>query len=259
MPKITIRYIVDDTEDAIDFYTRYLGFRVYMHPAPGFAALDLGNLRLLLNQPGAGGAGQRMTDGRTPEPGGWNRLQLPVRDLERRYRDLKKKGVSLRSDLISGKGGKQLILEDSSGNPVELFEPADNKPDQNAYKPEEYSNVIPYLAIQKADNLVGFIRGVFDAEEHRLWRWEDGSFMHGEFRIGDSLIMIGDVQDRFDPFPGMLYVYVPDVDQTYRKAIELGAESVEKPADQDYGDRRAAFSDPTGNKWYVASRITNKN
>jgi uncharacterized glyoxalase superfamily protein PhnB len=113
---------------------------------------------------------------------------------------------------------------------------------------------MPYLAIREADQLVGFIKEVFDAKEHRLWRWEDGSFMHGEFRIGDSLVMIGDVQDRFEPFPAMMYVYVPDVDQTYLKAIERGAESEEEPADQDYGDRQAAFSDPSGNKWYIASR-----
>jgi len=124
---------------------------------------------------------------------------------------------------------------------------------KNSYKPDGYHNVTPYLAIKNADQLVNFLKKVFDAEEHRIWHREDGSFMHGEFRIGDSLIMVGDVQDKYDPFPGMLYVYVPDADETYKKALQEGGATVEKPADQDYGDRRAAFSDPAGNKWYVAT------
>lgn len=255
MTTTTVRYIVDNVNTAMDFYTQHLGFEVKLHPAPGFAALERNGLRLLLNQPGAGGAGQDMPDGQTPTSGGWNRIQIQTDNIESVFADLKEKKVPFRSGIIEGKGGKQVLLEDPSGNPVELFEPgrpAKSTGTGASYKREGYSTVTPYLAIREADKLVEFLVEVFDAEEHRLIRGEDGSFMHGEFRIGNSLVMIGDVQDRYDPFPGMLYVYVPDVDETYRQALEHGATSVEKPANQDYGDRRAAFTDPSGNRWYVA-------
>lgn len=116
-----VRYIVDSVEAALPFYES-LGFEVRMHPAPGFAALDRGGLRLLLNEPGAGGAGQAMPDGRSPEPGGWARLQLPVEDLEARVRELEAAGVRFRGGIIDGKGGRQILAEDPSGNAVELFE-----------------------------------------------------------------------------------------------------------------------------------------
>ncbi len=257
MDKTSIRYIVDDVESSIDFYTTYLGFQVQIHPAPGFAALDLGGIRLLLNQPEAGGAGQDLQDGRTPKPGGWYRIQLQTNDLKSFYDRLQEKGVNFVYEIVEGKGGMQVLLEDPSGNIIEIFESneKESSDDRNeTFQPEGYSSVTPNLAIRKADNLASFLKKIFNATEHRLWREEDGSFVHGEFHIGDSMIMIGDVKDRFDPFPGMLYVYVPDVDATYKKAMSEGATSVEEPADQEYGDRRAAFSDPAGNKWYVASR-----
>lgn len=125
MVKANIRYIVNDVESSIDFYTNFLGFKVKMHPAPGFAALENDELRLSLNQPGAGSAGQKMPDGQSPEPGGWNRIQLMVDDLESLYSDLKKKGASFRNEIIEGKGGKQVLLQDSSGNLIELFEPGE--------------------------------------------------------------------------------------------------------------------------------------
>lgn len=123
MNSVSVRYIVDDVEAAIDFYTKHLGFEVLMHPAPGFAALKRGSLRLLLNAPGAGGAGQEMPDGQSPEPGGWNRIQLEVEDLAATVEELKQEGASFRNEVVSGKGGKQILLEDPAGNPVELFEP----------------------------------------------------------------------------------------------------------------------------------------
>lgn len=118
----SIRYIVDDVEASLPFYEE-LGFEVRMHPAPGFAALEKGDLRLLLNEPGAGGAGREMPDGRSPEPGGWNRIQLPVDDLETTVQELKGRGVTFRNEVVVGKGGKQILAEDPSGNAVELFEP----------------------------------------------------------------------------------------------------------------------------------------
>lgn len=117
---VAIRYIVDDVERAIGFYRDLLGFRVEMHPAPGFAALALGDLRLYLNAPGAGGAGQA---GGAPRPGGWNRFQLEVSDLEASLRTLREAGARFRGDRVEGQGGAQALVEDPSGNVVELFEP----------------------------------------------------------------------------------------------------------------------------------------
>jgi catechol 2,3-dioxygenase-like lactoylglutathione lyase family enzyme len=121
MNEVAVRYIVHDADKAIDFYTRHLGFTVQANPAPGFAILARGNLRLLLNEPGAGGAGQPMPDGSTPEPGGWCRIQLRFDDLEGTVRELRAAGVRFRSDIIHGRGGDQILAEDPSGNPIELF------------------------------------------------------------------------------------------------------------------------------------------
>ena len=123
MSTVSVRYIVDDVEAAIAFYTTHLEFKVDLHPAPGFAALSRGNLRLLLNAPGAGGAGQAMPDGRKPAPGGWNRFQIEVIDLAGRVKTLRDAGVHFRNDIVRGQGGQQILVEDPSGNPIELFEP----------------------------------------------------------------------------------------------------------------------------------------
>jgi catechol 2,3-dioxygenase-like lactoylglutathione lyase family enzyme len=120
---VSVRYIVEDVDAAIEFYTGALGFKLEMHPAPGFAALGRGELRLLLNRPGAGGAGQPMPDGRLPAPGGWNRIQLEVGDLAGTVDRLRATGCRFRNDIVEGMGGKQILAEDPSGNPIELFEP----------------------------------------------------------------------------------------------------------------------------------------
>jgi catechol 2,3-dioxygenase-like lactoylglutathione lyase family enzyme len=123
MTKVSVRYIVNDVDAAISFYTRALGFKVELHPAPGFASLSLGNLQLLLNRPGAGGAGQAMPEGRRPAPGGWNRIQIEVDDLEAKVETLKSSGAHFRNEIVTGNGGKQILVEDPSGNPIELFQP----------------------------------------------------------------------------------------------------------------------------------------
>lgn len=110
------------------FYTETLGFNVDFHPAPGFAALSKDNLKLYLNQPGAGGAGQSMNDSAAPSPGGWNRFQIEVDDIEAMFADLKKNGATFRSHVINGQGGKQALLQDPSGNLIELFEPMKQRP-----------------------------------------------------------------------------------------------------------------------------------
>lgn len=124
MSPVSVRYIVADVPAAVDFYTTRLGFEVVMGPSPGFAALARGDLRLLLNQPGAGGAGQAMPDGSLPQPGGWNRIQIEVKDLETSVAALSADGARFRNQLVAGRGGKQILLEDPSGNLIELFEPA---------------------------------------------------------------------------------------------------------------------------------------
>jgi catechol 2,3-dioxygenase-like lactoylglutathione lyase family enzyme len=122
---VTVRYIVDDVDASIDFYCRHLGFDELMHPAPPFAMLTRGDLRLLLSAPsGQGGGGQAMPDGTRPSPGGWNRFSLEVPDLAGTVDALRAAGVRFRSGIITGIGGRQILLEDPSGNPVELFEPA---------------------------------------------------------------------------------------------------------------------------------------
>jgi catechol 2,3-dioxygenase-like lactoylglutathione lyase family enzyme len=122
MTAVRVRYIVDDVEAAIAFYTAQLGFKVDMHPAPGFASLSRGDLQLMLNQPGAGGAGQAMPDGAMPAPGGWNRIMIAVDDLESEVVAMKATGASFRNDIVQGNGGKQILLQDPAGNLIELFE-----------------------------------------------------------------------------------------------------------------------------------------
>jgi catechol 2,3-dioxygenase-like lactoylglutathione lyase family enzyme len=125
MATVSVRYITDDVDAAVAFYVERLGFHVDGGPGSGFAMLSRGDLRLLLNQPGAGGAGQPTPDGRRPEPGGWNRIQLEVADLEREVAALRGAGVGFRGDIVVGRGGRQMVLDDPAGNPIELFQPAD--------------------------------------------------------------------------------------------------------------------------------------
>jgi catechol 2,3-dioxygenase-like lactoylglutathione lyase family enzyme len=121
---VSVRYIVDDVDAAIAFYCLHLGFAEVMHPAPAFAMLSRGDLRLTLSAPGGGpGGGQAMPDGTLPRPGGWNRFAIEVDDLAAMVEDLRDLGVRFRNEIVTGVGGKQIIAEDPSGNPVELFEP----------------------------------------------------------------------------------------------------------------------------------------
>jgi catechol 2,3-dioxygenase-like lactoylglutathione lyase family enzyme len=124
MATVQVRYIVNDVDAAIAFYCNHLGFHEDMHPAPSFAMLSRGDLRLVLTKPGGGpGGGQAMPDGTLPEPGGWNRFAIEVTDLEPLVQHLREAGAHFRSDVISGVGGKQAIVDDPSGNPIELFQP----------------------------------------------------------------------------------------------------------------------------------------
>jgi catechol 2,3-dioxygenase-like lactoylglutathione lyase family enzyme len=120
---VLVRYIVDDVAAALAFYTSHLAFTVVMHPAPTFAMLARDALRLALSAPsGQGGGGQTMPDGRRPEPGGWNRISLPVDDLEAEVTRLRDAGIHFRNDIVIGVGGNQILLDDPAGNPIELFQ-----------------------------------------------------------------------------------------------------------------------------------------
>ena len=124
MATVQVRYIVNDVDAAIAFYTKLLGFNLIMHPAPPFAMLSRGDLRLTLSSPSQmGGGGQSMPDGTKPAPGGWNRFSIEVDDIEAMVETLRKAGVHFRHNIVTGVGGKQIIADDPSGNPLELFQP----------------------------------------------------------------------------------------------------------------------------------------
>ena len=124
MATVQVRYIVHDVDAAIAFYCQRLGFHEDMHPAPTFAMLSRGDLRLVLSAPsGSAGGGQTLPDGTQQTPGGWNRFAIEVTDLEATVADLRRAGVHFRNDLVTGVGGKQIIVDDPSGNPIELFQP----------------------------------------------------------------------------------------------------------------------------------------
>jgi catechol 2,3-dioxygenase-like lactoylglutathione lyase family enzyme len=120
---VSVRYMVDDVQDSIDFYTKHLGFEVRMSAAPAFADVARGNLRLLLSGP-TSSAGRPMPDGVKPGPGGWNRMHVIVDDIDAEVTRLREAGLSFRNDIVSGPGGQQILLEDPSGNVIELFQPA---------------------------------------------------------------------------------------------------------------------------------------
>jgi catechol 2,3-dioxygenase-like lactoylglutathione lyase family enzyme len=133
MATVQVRYIVHDVDAAIAFYCQHLGFQEVMHPAPAFAMLSRGDLRLALSAPNPvggggqsmpdGGGGQSMPDGTKPTPGGWNRFSIEVSDLAATVEALREAGAHFRNEIVTGIGGKQILLEDPSGNPIELFEP----------------------------------------------------------------------------------------------------------------------------------------
>ena len=124
MTSVQVRYIVSDVDKAIPFYTEQLGFKLDMHPAPPFAMLSRGDLRLALSAPNPmSGGGQSMPDGTKPQPGGWNRFAIEVDDLEATVARLRNAGAHFRNEIVTGVGGKQILVEDPSGNPIELFQP----------------------------------------------------------------------------------------------------------------------------------------
>jgi catechol 2,3-dioxygenase-like lactoylglutathione lyase family enzyme len=125
MTAVRVRYMVNQLDPAVEFYTKHLGFHVKQERRPNFAMLSCGNLELVLSTPfGPGGAAKPMPDGRKPEPGGWNRIILNVDDLPAEVSRLRKAQLHFRNDIVAGPGGSEILLDDPSGNPVELFQPA---------------------------------------------------------------------------------------------------------------------------------------
>ena len=122
--KVNVRYMVNDVNSAVDFYTKHFGFTIGTNAVPAFADVVRGHLRLLLSGP-LSSAGRPMPDGRDPRPGGWNRIEFVVDDIEAEVERLRAEGVRFRNDIVTGPGGRQILLEDPSGNPIELFQPAD--------------------------------------------------------------------------------------------------------------------------------------
>jgi catechol 2,3-dioxygenase-like lactoylglutathione lyase family enzyme len=123
VPNVTVRYIVDDVDAAIAFYADRLGFEEVMHPAPTFAMLVRGELRLVLSRPSSAPGGGQVVGDRVPRPGGWNRFALEVEDVDAAFAELRRHDVAFRGPIVDGVGGRQVIAEDPSGNPVELFQP----------------------------------------------------------------------------------------------------------------------------------------
>ena len=125
MDKVRVRYMVNDLDPAVKFYTTYLGFQVERESKPNFAMIERGNLELVLSTPfGPGGAAKPMSDGRKSEPGGWNRIIINVDDIQGEVARLKEARLHFRNDIVSGPGGSETLLDDPSGNPIELFQPA---------------------------------------------------------------------------------------------------------------------------------------
>jgi predicted enzyme related to lactoylglutathione lyase len=125
MTTVRVRYMVNQLDPAVEFYTKYLGFAVKQEARPNFAMLSRGNLELVLSTPfGPGGAAKPMSDGRKAEPGGWNRIIINVADLPAEVARLRKAQLHFRNDIVSGPGGSEILLDDPSGNPIELFQPA---------------------------------------------------------------------------------------------------------------------------------------
>jgi len=252
MQSANFRYIVDDVGAAIDFYAGLLGFELEAQPAPGFAILRDGPVQLLLNAPGAGGAGRALPDGASPEPGGWNRIQLTVADLDERCRELQQRGATFRTEIIDGKGGRQRLVEDPAGNVVELFEPHGGKPKRI---PDGFHTVTPFLVVPDVSKLVSFIQQGLGGRCSNVMKSDDGVWRHATVRIGDSLLMLSSGTQLYEVRPATLHLYVDDVDSLYAKAIDAGAEKIESPTDQFYGDRRAGVRDHWNNHWWIASRV----
>ena len=250
MNPVAVRYIVDDVDAAVSFYTEHLGFSVEMKPAPGFAMLARGDLSLLLNAPGAGGAGQAVAD-QTPQPGGWNRIQLVVEDLAGLHQGLQAKGLRFKSGIVEGQGGNQVLLEDPAGNLVELFEPKARVDPI----PKGFHTVTPFLLADDVEPLLHFIETAFAGTPHYSMKSDDGVIRHATIRVGNSLLMLSKGVEIYGRMPAMLHLYVANADAVYEQALKAGGTSLREPHNEFYGDRVAAVKDEWDNQWWIATHV----
>jgi uncharacterized glyoxalase superfamily protein PhnB len=123
--------------------------------------------------------------------------------------------------------------------------------------PDGYQNVIPYLVVEGAPALIDFLKRVFNGTEVERINRDDGSVMHSEVRIGNAVVMLAEASEKWKPMPAMMYVYVPDVDEAYKRALAAGATSIAEPSDQFYGDRMGGVTDKVGNQWWIATNVEN--
>jgi uncharacterized glyoxalase superfamily protein PhnB len=193
-----------------------------------------------------------MPDGREPAAGGWSRFQVQVDDLQARVEQLQEEGVTFRNDIVEGQGGKQILLEDPAGNPIELFEPQKQSVEP---VPEGYHTITPFLLSDDAGALIEFLKAAFDGEVTYMMQSDDGVVRHSTVRIGDSLVMVSRGTDRYESKSSMLHLYVEDVDAVYQQAISAGGTSLREPHDEFYGDRTAAVQDDWDNQWWIATHI----
>lgn len=251
MPAASFRYIVDDIDAAIAFYRDRLGFTEVMRPAPTFAMLSRGGLRLVLSAPGGGpGGGQAIPDGTLPAPGGWNRLQLEVDDVESMVNELRREGVAFRSDVVNGVGGKQIIAEDPSGNPVELFEPL--RPEARLSRPAE-ARRIAWVGIRTdaATEMVRLLEEVLhlerDHQEEDFWvlRFPEG----GKAEVFGP----GSTYNRHFGSAPVVGFLVEDVRASAESLGKAGVEVVHGPDFDEVGNGWVHFRGPDGNLYELTS------
>ncbi len=189
-----------------------------------------------------------MADGQSPEPGGWNRVQLEVEDLASFYADLQEKGASFRNDIVEGKGGKQVLLQDPSGNPIELFEPSPKKTARPI--PEGYHTITPYLIVEGAQAFIDFLQEAFNAQVESMMKSDDGIIRHSALQIGNSHLMVSSSTEEYPPTTCMLHRL-----WTLPMGRPSGPGALREPTDEFYGDRSAGIKDQWGNQWWMATHM----
>lgn len=243
---VNVRYMVDDVEAAVDFYTAHFGFTPISNAAPAFADVRRGRLRLLLSGP-TSSAGRPMPDGRRPGAGGWNRIYLIVDDIGAEVERLRGAGVPFRSDIVTGPGGSQVVLDDPSGNPIELFEP-------RAAANTEATELRVAITVDRFDEALAFYRDALGLEQLADWSSEGGRVVlldagHATLELLDAAQaeMVDAIEaGRRVSGKVRLAVRVRDSEETASRLVTAGAEQVAPPVTTPWGDRNARVRTPDG-------------
>jgi PhnB protein len=199
------------------------------------------------------GRGRGGQAGGDPEPGGWNRFQLTVDDLPAAVDELERAGARFRGRVVEGNGGRQILVEDPAGNPVELFEPARSGSVRPV--PLDAQPLTPFLSIADVAAFIDFVTKAFNGTVVYMMKSADGVVRHCRLDVAGSQLMVSSGTDLFKPKPCMLHLYVEDVDAAYRLALQAGAVSLREPTDEFYGDRSAGVEDRWKNQWWIATHI----